>query len=198
MLRPANDLGNPLSAFNQQILDSGDHNTPFHIAFVITSSGSFTTMMQPRGGQCTLCRTRKRMSNVMRLLSPPARRWIGKVHGSLFSSQADDGSTVASTEFLKSKAKRQDPLALFPWRHEASIPPRLQERGRSFQHDWVSYEWSTYYVSTLTGKVYLDLPLLTSFGQGWRKDLAESCAWAFSEGVNEIIGNVYHGEYDHI
>ena len=127
------------------------------------------------------CTLRSKIQRVVRISSFRNR----------FSSQAGDGSIGASKELLKSTAKRKDPLALFPWRHKDTVPPRLQEREREFQNDWIGYDMSTYYVSTLTGKVYLDVPLFASLGQGWRNELADACAWAFTEGVNEIISNVY-------
>lgn len=114
--------------------------------------------------------------------------------GSFLSSQASESHAGAPEDFLKSIARRKDPLTLFPWRHKDELPQRLMERKKNFRDEWLSYDWYTYYVSTVTAKMYLDVPLFSAIGNSWRKELAESCAWAFSRAINEIISDVYCGK----
>lgn len=101
----------------------------------------------------------------------------------------------AAKKILQSPAKKNVAKPLFPWRHEDTLPPRLLERKANFHSSYLSYDLHAYYVSLLTAKVYLKLPWVQMLGTSWSSELADSCGWAFMQGVSGIVSNIYNGTF---
>jgi len=56
------------------------------------------------------------------------------------------------------------------------------------------YETSQWMINSLTAKAYLQAPFLDLLlGDSWTNQLAESCSFAFAQGVASVLSNVYKG-----
>ncbi|CAB9498011.1 expressed unknown protein [Seminavis robusta] len=112
-----------------------------------------------------------------------------------WKSQADEALAGCDDPsfLLRSTAKKTGPSALFPWRHESDLPDRLLARQRAHNHRILSYENSTFAISALTARLYLNVPLWRMLASGWGQDLADNCSWAFYQAVQDVIHGVYGG-----
>lgn len=107
-------------------------------------------------------------------------------------------SPSRAEDLLRCPAKKIDPPLLFPWRHTSDLPPRLVERQKKYSYNWMSYDTSTFGISALTARMYLGVPFTRLLGESWKRELAESCSWAFAQGVAGILSNVYEVPFDKI
>jgi hypothetical protein len=105
-------------------------------------------------------------------------------------SQVEGALSTTPTDLLRSPAKKTSPSVLFPWHHSLSIPSRLLERERNPVPGLLN---SPFFISVMTAGSYMNLPIWRMPGQGWRRNLAESCSWAFFQGLHEMMSNVYEG-----
>ena len=132
----------------------------------------------------------------LRLVRRPIRKlWQGS--NPIWSTQAD-GTATDKTDLglLKSPAKKTTPPLHFPWRHGTELPERLIWRQEAMKDESITYDVSTVGISTMTAAFYFNnISFLQLFGNQWKVDLAESCSWAFFQGLACILSDAYHGRY---
>ena len=127
------------------------------------------------------------------------RAWSRAPFGQTTLRLQTNGTSTATTDetnedFLKCAAKKVTPPLLFPWRHGNELPQRLLDRERDFDSNVVTYETSQWMINSLTAKAYLQAPFLSLLlGDSWTNQLAESCSFAFAQGVASVLSNVYKG-----
>ena len=115
----------------------------------------------------------------------------------LWASEAEGASgTKSDLDLLCSPAKKTTPPLLFPWRHGTELPPRLLQRKDSHQDSLTSYESSALGITTMTAGFYFhEMSFFRLLAGRWRNELAESCSWAFVQGLAGILSNTYHGAW---
>ena len=128
-------------------------------------------------------------------LRPLRRTW--RSAGPIWATQAEGASTKPEDlELLKSPAKKTVPPLLFPWRHGTELPERLIQRQELLKNETISYDVSTVGIATMTAAFYFNhVSFFQIFGNQWRTDLAESCSWAFFQGLTSILSKAYNGAY---
>jgi hypothetical protein len=109
--------------------------------------------------------------------------------------------TVATTTTTSSSSKTKSYLhknrPIFPWRHETTLIPRLIHGTSEYKNDVLGMSLrGQAFISSL----FLKMPLYQIFihNEQWRSDLANSCAWAFAQGVGGMLSNVYSIPQDEI
>lgn len=129
-----------------------------------------------------------------RLIRKPTL-WQTRTSSPIWATHAEGTSADKSDwELLRSPAKKTTPPLLFPWRHGTELPQRLIKRQETMKDESITYDVSTTGISTMTAAFYFsNVSFFRLFGNQWKTDLAESCSWAFFQGLACILSDVYHG-----
>lgn len=110
---------------------------------------------------------------------------IAGAYVSADAATADIADAAATAATIAAKARQP---VLFPWRHETveNMIPRFTPGTLEFANDRIR---ARQLGQDLLSWVFLGMPWFRK--KAWHTDLANSCAWSFTQAVGGILSNVY-------
>jgi hypothetical protein len=119
-----------------------------------------------------------------------------KATGATATTTAD--AETAKLQDLTFVAASKRPTAIFPWRHE-SEPLEWVREGQQFGKNWIRLNRLGAFAMTHgTAINHLNVPWYEVIFSGWKQELANSGAWAFSQAVAGVISNTYSVPFESI
>ena len=119
---------------------------------------------------------------------------IHRQHRGLASANSEFASVIRTNT-----SKVELPQAIFPWRHEETLLPRLrpeddEENTAIYGPGLPSVPRHMEFAMTHVAGWQMQIPWYQLFSTGWKNQLADSGSWAFSQAVAGIVSNTYNGK----
>jgi len=150
-------------------------------------------------------------SSIQRSISNSPSSWQTRTENVPRTKSSADTSTTTSAGGLYGRtggftASMTPPQAIFPWRHEEEKLPRLipgtlehfQQGGALGPGFPFQLPPFMQFVLGTIAATRLKIPWYHQLIGGWKEELAESSAWAFSQGVSAVLSNTYEIPFDEI
>lgn len=103
-----------------------------------------------------------------------------------------DSTTASTTIISNATATHSGPKTLFPWKHESKLAlllPRCNPGSIEYNNDFAYTIRAQSFLSCL----FLNMPMYQIFfnTNEWRQNMADTCAYAFTQGIANILLNTY-------